>query len=122
MEFGEYLDPPAKPYDCRMCGNTNETHTHLGRLVEGKLCFNCDFWDQYAKRVDDPRCVRVNGTHYVIAADEPDGMFRGFGGQGFTVQFFDGRTVATSNLWHQGTIPELFRDRLPDNAKFMAQG
>jgi hypothetical protein len=41
---------------------------------------------------------------------------RGYGGAKWRVQFLDGREVETSNLWHQGTVPEQYRRYLPDNA------
>jgi hypothetical protein len=28
----------------------------------------------------------------------------------------DGEEIETNNVWHQGKVPERFRDRLPDNA------
>ena len=31
----------------------------------------------------------------------------------------EGRIVKSTNLWHNGTIPENFRDVLTDNAEFI---
>lgn len=66
----------------------------------------------------DQTIVRVGGKHYQIAPEKQSGM-RGFGGAKFLIRFFDGRSVETTNLWSQGTIPEHFRSRLPDNAEFL---
>lgn len=79
-----------------------------------------DFWNRaraFAK--DEPeRSVRIAGKHYAIWPETDTGA-RGFGGRQFTIQFSDGRVVRTTNLWHQGEIPEQFRAFLPDNARFV---
>ena len=36
----------------------------------------------------------------------------------FWIRFKDGHTITTNNLWCHGTIPEDFRNKLPDNAEF----
>lgn len=41
------------------------------------------------------------------------------GGRKFHIQMHDGQVIETTELWHQGTIPEHFRERLPDNANFL---
>lgn len=88
------------------------------QILERQLCFMCLFWSGYVAAKDEPAHVVANGWHYVISPDQPKGFrgFEGFGGAAFTVQFHDGREVATRNLWTQGEIPEHFRERLPDNA------
>ncbi|GLX06736.1 hypothetical protein [Microbispora sp. NBRC 16548] len=65
----------------------------------------------------DTRLV-VNGEHYAICDEDAPG-FRGYGGRRFDVQFHDGRTVTTTNLWCQGTVPAQFRHLYPDNARFV---
>lgn len=78
------------------------------------------FWgpDGYLENVTDPvDRVVIDGEHYVIREDA--GPIRGFGGRRFDIQFFDGRTVTTRNLWHQGTVPAEWRHRYPDNAAFV---
>lgn len=78
------------------------------------------FWgpDGYLENVTDPADrVVIDGEHYVIREDA--GPIRGFGGRRFDIQFFDGRTVTTRNLWHQGTVPAEWRHRYPDNAAFV---
>lgn len=69
--------------------------------------------------------VRVKGNHYQfgtpILADRTTyrGML-GFNGHIWKVKFFDDRPqIITNNLWHQGKIPDEFKDKLPDNAEFV---
>jgi hypothetical protein len=87
------------------------------RLVRESCCDSCDFWRQREAMKDDPRVVRVHGQHYLIG--EPFLCFRGFGGQRFIIEFFDGRRVESDCLWTQGIIPPHFRERMPDNARFV---
>lgn len=90
------------------------------KMRELQLCFDCLFWTEYVEQKDSPHVVRVDGVHYVIGGGEDyPTHIRGFGGSEFTVAFFDGRKVKTANLWHQGEIPENFRDKLPNNAVFV---
>jgi hypothetical protein len=80
------------------------------------------FWGPggYVESNSDPADrVVVDGEHYSICADT--GAFRGHGGRRFDIEFFDGRTATTRNLWHQGTVPAEWRYRYPDNARFVHQ-
>lgn len=106
-------------YTCRECSQPGEERADAygAMLRERKLCFDCNhFWQLFEKR-DDPSVVRARGHHYMIGAKNDP--FPGFGGQRFVIKFFDGRVVETKNLWHQGDIPERWRERMPDNAEFV---
>ncbi len=67
---------------------------------------------------DEAKRVIVDGQHYRLGSIH-FGPFRGFGGRKFTIVFHDGRMIETSCLWHQGEIPEMFREWLPNNAIFV---
>lgn len=70
--------------------------------------------------LDDPTMrVVVEVEHYLICEEKGPDRFRGFGGRLFTIEFFDGRRVSTTNLMHQGTVPARWRERFPDNARFL---
>ncbi|TDD36107.1 hypothetical protein E1286_38740 [Nonomuraea terrae] len=78
------------------------------------------FWGPggYVENAVDPADrVVVDGEHYAIGGDT--GGFRGHGGRRFDIEWFDGRTATTRNLWHQGTVPAEWRHRYPDNARFV---
>lgn len=106
---------------CKECGKREDRDWMddvAKRLEEMQLCFKCCFWAAKVKIRDKPNVVRIEGYHYQIGNEGSDLAFRGFGGRKFVVLFDDGRRVETTNLWHQGKIPEYFKERLPDNAKF----
>lgn len=91
-------------------------------LMENQWCFNCWFWEEKVGWLGNPDVVRIDGRHYAIKPDPPEGTNRslwGAGGRGFIIRFFNSREVKTHNLWYQGKIPEHFKDRLPDNAEFV---
>ena len=46
-------------------------------------------------------------------------MFKGFGEHHFKIRLNTGETIETSNLWHQGVIPDEFKESLKDNAEFI---
>ena len=68
------------------------------------------------------KCVRINGSHYLVAPEDEKGM-RGFGGSKFHIRWiegpFKGQEAITTNLWHQGEIPVFLRSQLPDNAEWV---
>ena len=112
MNFPEY-----KCVECGTEGDANKFLRDVARsLFEQKLCFTCHHWARLLELADDPKTVRAKGHHYRIGPEgEP---FSGFAGTKFVVKFYDGRVVTTTNLWHQGEIPERFRGRMLDNAVF----
>jgi len=104
---------------CEFCGKDftqiMEKDAHLR-----DHCHDCYFWFKKVNLSENhqARRVIVKSQHYMIGRNhfEP---FKGFGGRDFTIQFHDGRKIETSNLWHQGEIPESFKKFLPDNAEFV---
>lgn len=104
---------------CEFCGR-EFSRTCEPNAYNGNNCFNCSFWIKKIELSDEDedRRVIVDRQHYRLGNDDP-GAFRGFGGRKFTILFQDGRIIETSNLWHQGEIPERFRKWLPDNAIFV---
>lgn len=89
--------------------------------VEQSVDHNDSFWGPGGTRDgDDPtKRVVVDGTHYILGDDRPGGAFKGFGGRRFDIEFSDGRTVTTRDLWYQGVIPPKWHERYPDNARFI---
>ncbi|MEV0556320.1 hypothetical protein AB0I27_23060 [Streptomyces sp. NPDC050597] len=84
------------------------------------------FWGPGGTRDgDDPaKRVVVAGEHYVLGDDKPDypKAFKGFGGRRFAIEFLDGRRIVTHDLWHQGVVPPKWRERYPNNARFVQPG
>lgn len=109
-----------QPYPCKECGGIVSTNYHHNeKMLEKHLCFRCNFWDEKVDIANDPATVRIDGEHYMIAPEDKNIGFKGFGGREFIIQFHDGRKVVSHNLWSQGFIPESFKSRLRDNAVFV---
>lgn len=77
------------------------------------------FWEEQLS--DRTNAAVIDGHHYRVRGRE-NAYSKGFGGRRHTIRFFDGREVTTTDLWYQGVIPPAFRDRLPDDAEFVAGG
>lgn len=93
------------------------------RMREETICFTCAFWQEMIEQdAGEPaNVVIVDGRHYLVRPDlapEKPKFLAGFGGARFSIRWHDGRTAVCHNLWHQGEIPEHFREQLPDNAVF----
>lgn len=110
---------PDEP--CRCCGScfrTNYVDECKKKLLELNICFTCLHWREIIEGQND-RCLTIDGDHY-MAQPENGGPPYGHGGRAFGIEMLkDGRRFVARNLWHQGKIPLRFRDRLPDNAKFI---
>lgn len=106
---------------CKTCGKYTFRRLMPHAYLNGENCHTCSYW--FKKATYGPerreRQVIVNHTHYMIGEEFEGPGFRGLGGRGLAIGFLDGRVVITSNLWHQGEIPEHFWDLLPDNANFI---
>lgn len=86
-------------------------------LQKLQLCFSCAFWMEKVDLDKQGISIRVKGKHYIVGKDFS--YSKGFGGKHWKIKFHDGREIETNNLWFQGVIPERFRNRLPDNARFV---
>lgn len=97
---------------CKICGKEHNDSEDI--------CFDCNFWSKklLQDKENPERIAIIDGTHYFIGDEDSQSGFRGFGGARFQIEFNDGRKVVTTNLWCQGDIPEFWRNKFPDNAKF----
>ena len=110
---------------CRECGGEISLHFNestKAKLLKHNICFTCNFWREHAELKD--RCV-IDGVMYYAdpnITEKPgfgQGKFLGMGGRRFDIEWFDGRKQTTYSLWCNGQIPEHFRARIPDNARFL---
>jgi hypothetical protein len=102
----------------------DENYEYLGICVEcdisvmgeKSLCSGCAHWLDLIERAADKRIV-VDGAHYLV------GPVGGFGGAKWIIEFLDPTRegFTTHQLWYQGIIPSHFRDRIPDNARFIKE-
>lgn len=94
-------------------------------MEETGWCFSCAFWESiYRKNKDNPNWVIIEGQSWIAHPIKVDynrnyPIFVGCGGKWMTAKKENGEIVRTNNWWHQGNIPECFRDVIPDNAKWM---
>ena len=101
---------------CTKCGKTNDSE-HYSGLRNKAMCFSCNFWTETKER--NP--LIVNGNSYLDGGNQVGGSrsLLGFAGRVFRYRRL-GETEwkETNNMWHQGTVPEVFREEMPDNAEF----
>lgn len=78
-------------------------------------------WRQGGDRTPDGgHCLRIGGRHYVAIPGVVDPRpFMGHGGARLRWRDSSGNAYESNDVWSQGDIPEGFRDRLPDNAKWI---
>lgn len=110
---------------CKECGKKEEgnwVEEKKLRLIERQLCFSCDFWYSHYLLKNSKIVARIKGHHYRIGVKTNDpNRWKGMGGSKITIKFNDGRIIHTDNLWHQGEIPERWKERMPDNATFIKE-
>lgn len=107
---------------CPGCGKSGPHGNYSGpegkRMVQTGECFTCAFWELKATQKHD---VVIDDFLYSIGREpgpNSDSRDLGMAGRRFDIEFFDGRRVTTRNLWAGGQIPERFRDRIPNTARF----
>ncbi|KKL18200.1 hypothetical protein LCGC14_2477900 [marine sediment metagenome] len=111
---------------CVLCGDDFRAgcwEPTRSRMIENQHCFGCNFWSGFVATIDNPTHLVIEGKHYVVGREDQSGsdQGRGFGGAYFSIVTDDGRTIETTNLWHQGTVPGHFRHVLADNARWAAE-
>jgi ribosomal protein L37E len=111
-------------YLCGICGEADSPTNWMGDALEDELCFHCSFW---VRKIRDYRysnkMIVVDGNLYRVGKEEPKSLFkfRGHSGRKFTIEKLDTHeSFISTNLWHNGQIPDRFRDKLPDDAKFLS--
>lgn len=111
---------------CVFCGKDEELHwdeVTNKECKEQQYCFYCNFWsrlDPTKRKTPIRRHIVVQSVHYTTAADtnEPS-RWKGHGGRLFKIKRADGTIEECSNLWCQGNIPPIWREKFPDNAEFV---
>src|SRR6187431_2682864 len=113
---------------CTSCGEEN-FHTSYTEGCPEKVrmdatgeCFNCAFWEIRLSDADEDRLVIDQATYGVGPEPSPreNRSLLGMGGRRFDIELLsNGRRFTTHNLWSGGQIPERYRGRLLDNAKFV---
>lgn len=100
-----------------------------------------EFWLPRIKEYHQEPIVVIDNVYYGVAKDsQRPGPGDGYGGRSFTIHVLNNAAaqklqeaglnihrdahlrwvLKTRNLWNGGRIPPVFRDRLPNNAKFIS--
>jgi hypothetical protein len=90
-------------------------------MDERNICFRCAFWSD---KIENPLPYReiINGEHYVFHPYQNKPVFfQGYGGREFYALRNDGSLIMSNNVWYQGQIPEIFREKLPDTARMISK-
>lgn len=109
---------------CEICGQTFAKSLYMEpyQNICSSECLNKKFWLEI---IEEKECHPViDGVCYYLDRNNLEGKrgFQGFAGRRFKIRFLDtGEEVVTTNLWHNGEVPEEFRDRLPDTAEFVKE-
>jgi hypothetical protein len=107
-----------QPHKCKVCKNNfsvrNYDEALARRLSTVGVCHGCDIWMGYFLDRRRPDSAVIEGQQYTIGPK--NARFKGMGGNKVVIKFYDGRTVTTDNLWHNGKIPEIFKNIMPNNA------
>ncbi len=83
---------------------------------------SAEIWEPIIRRHElqrpGDRLVVIAGMVYAIQPDAPGSPFQGMAGRRFDIIFNNGTKITTRNLWYLGSVPEKYRSRLPDDARF----
>ena len=83
-------------------------------------CFNQRFWDLVVEHREEH--LIVDGNCFSVGRESTPSRLRGFGGAAFKWVMLDDPTETvhvSTNVWHNGKIPESHRSQLPDNARWV---
>ena len=108
-------------FKCSKCGGVvTLSYTNNDDLINHKMCFKCDHFRLVKLTANnDKNRMIINHSSYHVVPDN-NGFSKGFGGREFKIKRFDNpNVIVTHNLWHQGEIPKIWRDEIPDNAVFI---
>ena len=108
---------------CKICGKIEESDKWIRstkeELESNHICFDCNHWRNLYEHDKTNIHFIVNGTHYIPDDEDSKSHFRGFGGALFVIQSFKGTITKSTNLWCQGDISPEWREKMPDNARFL---
>jgi hypothetical protein len=119
-------------FDCKLCpgkGSAAEVAGVGERMARWRVCRSCDFWLTCAgyralgdQDPDGRRVLRVDGRHYMTWTDEqerpPETGYTSRADRPYVL--LEDEIVRSARwLWLMGTIPDRFREQLPDNARFL---
>ena len=112
---------------CEICGKEIEKSMYGNAILCSRECHTEKYWLDRVDAIEkDPyEFTIIDGVCYYFNRNKPIetnmGLFHGFDGKHFKIRFNNGVTYETNNLWHNGTVPKKFRDKLKNNAIFVKE-
>ena len=86
---------------CIICGEEFSKSPYANiRVCKNRRCFTEWFWTDTL----DEDAIIVNQNCYHIGNE--DAAFKGFDGKRFKFRMYDGRVIESTNVWHNGKIPD----------------
>ncbi len=110
---------------CYECGKLIENN--YGHDENTELCFHCNHWNEHLKNLNNPDSpwnlsIIIDGLHYRCYPGIHRGNSLGMAGRHFLIRHLEsGTEIETNHLWHQGTVADHFRDRMPNNCRFVTR-
>lgn len=103
---------------CVKCGGERSlAYNNIEELKKYEMCFSCNHWREIRDSLNDKKNVIIDGSSYYIDPPKQNG---GYGGREFKIKRFDSdEVVVTNNLWCKGDVPEVYKNQIPNNAKFV---
>jgi hypothetical protein len=119
-----------EPKKCPICGEVKSDWMFANCCSHE--CFTKFHWGEMVKYQEagdvtesGTIVARIGGSHYIIGKEDTKLSPRGFAGRQFKIKFVAGphagKEITTTNLWHQGSIPDEFQAQLPNNAEWVAE-
>jgi hypothetical protein len=112
---------------CRECGMPDQARYMQpirDQMLERELCFGCRLW---LERIEELHAGTADGSHVLVDQNWALHSFsstgwgspsssKGYGGARWVVRLNEGaQEFKTDSLWCGGTVPEWFRERLPQS-------
>lgn len=105
----------------------NEKRTENNRIKRSARIYSDihSFWIRlYEENKNNPNWLIIDGESWIANPFVPNTnnktrRFMGMGGRMLEAISNDGRKIISNDWWHQGKIPEEFKDLIPDNAKWV---
>ena len=105
--------------NCKIC-DKEYTESYYGcneliRMQRDNICFLCAFWELQSEKTQK---TVIDGCVYTPGR-RTKGEFRGCAGRRFDIEYFDGTKITTYDLWVSGIIPDRWKDKISNTARFL---
>ncbi len=107
---------------CRECDKDFDSELFYDgeENADKHLCFECERFRALLEKYKSDSYVTINGTVFLIGSVDTPKWDRGFSGRLFKIKLHTGFRFDTRDLNKIGDVPDNFKNRLPDDAEFIA--